>query len=182
MALSGHREPYRRCPLLGVKRTSPAGRHVAFDPKRTSRPIRRTRLKPLRCSSPEPGGGHEAAGISSRVLGGAAASGRLRRARSSRRCRRVGFVALQLSRSVAPGARARFCRRPARSFGYIAGRNVAIEYRFADGPLRAVSRDSHPNLCERNVAIVVTQQRRSSFALKLRLRRSRSYSPWVTIR
>ena len=65
------------------------------------------------------------------LLGGAAAVGRSRRVRSSRRMPVIGFlnaaVARAHSRHVCP-------RSPGlKETGYVEGQNVAIEYRWAEG-------------------------------------------------
>ena len=73
------------------------------------------------------------------LLGGAAARGRSRRARSSRRCRPSGSWARP--RLATESQRlAAFVQR-LRELGWIEGRTVAIEFRWAEGRTRALCRD-----------------------------------------
>ena len=65
------------------------------------------------------------------LLGGAAARGRSRHRRSNRRCRSIGYLS---TRSLGDSAHivAAF-RKGLHEVGYTEGRNVAIEFRFAEG-------------------------------------------------
>ena len=108
--------------------------------------------------SPEPGGGHEAAAISSRALGGAAAM-------AVRGARAAGGDAVDrlrprwLGRPPTCPSSARFaraCDRP----DYVEGSNVAIRVSLGREPARQVSRISSPRLVRAVAVNIIVIRRR----------------------
>ena len=87
------------------------------------------------------------------LLGGAAALGRSRRVRSSRQCPWSGFLATPSPEVFADRLRA--FRQGLKAIGYVEGRNVAVEYRWAEGQydrLPALAAD----LVRRKVSVIVS--------------------------
>ena len=82
--------------------------------------------------SPEPGGGHEAAGISSVLLGGAAAAWPLAaRAQQAERMRRIGVLMAAAADDPESQARIAAFLQGLQQLGWTDGRNVRIDTRWA---------------------------------------------------
>jgi putative ABC transport system substrate-binding protein len=82
---------------------------------------------------PEPGGGHEAAGIFG-VLGGAAVAMPLAaRAQQAARVRRIGVVLEAISSDPEFSRRVEVFKQSLRALGWIEGQNLAIEARYSEG-------------------------------------------------
>jgi len=76
-----------------------------------------------------------------------------RRARSRRRCRWVGF--LDIPAAAESANRVAMFRQGLREAGFVEGRNVAIEFRWAEGQLDRLP-ELAADLVRRRAAVIVT--------------------------